>query len=69
MGIYSASFGMALVFGPWAGLRIYDLGGPETLWKICVGVGGLSTFLFVALRRNERGAQNDEPFPDVQGET
>jgi MFS family permease len=50
MGVYGASFNLAFILGPWAGLHIYDYYGPGLLWLAAFVLGSLSAVLFLRLR-------------------
>jgi predicted MFS family arabinose efflux permease len=49
MGLYSTSFSVAFIIGPWAGLVALDRVGPAALWTGALVIGALSTFLFARL--------------------
>jgi predicted MFS family arabinose efflux permease len=49
MGLYSMSFSVAFILGPWAGLMALDRFGPAALWTGALAIGVLSTFLFARL--------------------
>lgn len=49
MGLYQASFSLALIIGPWLGTRILDMRGPHALWGTAFVVGLISSVLLLVV--------------------
>jgi MFS family permease len=52
MALYSGSFNLAIMLGPWAGLYIYDVLGSTTLWLACFIAGMISVVMLALMRKS-----------------
>ena len=56
MGVFSASFSLSLIVGPWAGAALLDRFGPGVTWGVAFAVGTLAALLFTATRPRSVGS-------------
>jgi predicted MFS family arabinose efflux permease len=47
MGLYQASFSLALISGPWLGTKILEVWGSQALWGAAFLVGMIASFVFL----------------------
>lgn len=57
MGMYSMTFSIAMVLGPWAGTALLDHLGPSIMWAIAFGVGVLAAATMALLPRIGRARE------------